>query len=171
MPQQFFDKFQKVESCSTWPIFKTSKHTCASSLLAKLHWLLILCNSSKTWISSYFHVLWCSLKTALPYLSDLFHLYIRSSSLCFSADLAAFHIPVFPAWCNMLLLLFCTLYATHFFFPLFFCHWFFFLKNHHCWLDVKKQFTLPHVLVCDFLINLKKKSWALRNFCYYYFDY
>ena len=41
IPQQLIDKLQKVQNCSTRLIFKTSKYTHVSPLLAKLHWLPI----------------------------------------------------------------------------------------------------------------------------------
>ena len=41
IPQQLIDKPQKVQNCSAQLIFKTSKCTHVSPLLAKLHWLPI----------------------------------------------------------------------------------------------------------------------------------
>ena len=41
IPQQLIDKLQKVQNCSARLIFKTSKCTHVSPLLAKLHWLPI----------------------------------------------------------------------------------------------------------------------------------
>ena len=40
-PQQLIDKLQKVQNCSALLIFKTSKCTHVSPLLAKVHWLPI----------------------------------------------------------------------------------------------------------------------------------
>ena len=40
-PQQLIDKLQKVQNCSARLIFKTSKCTHVSPLLAKLHWLQV----------------------------------------------------------------------------------------------------------------------------------
>ena len=41
IPQQLIDKLQKVQNCSAQLIFKTSKCTHISPLLARLHWLPI----------------------------------------------------------------------------------------------------------------------------------
>ena len=41
IPQQLIDKLQKVQNCSSRLIFKTSKCTHVSPLLAKLYWLRI----------------------------------------------------------------------------------------------------------------------------------
>ena len=41
IPKQLIDKLQKVQNCSAQLIFKTSKCTHVSPLLAKLHWLPI----------------------------------------------------------------------------------------------------------------------------------
>ena len=41
IPHQLIDKLQKVQNCSARLIFKTSKCTHVSPLLAKLHWLPI----------------------------------------------------------------------------------------------------------------------------------
>ena len=41
IPQQLIDKLQKVQNCSARLIFKTSKRTHISPLLAKLNWLPI----------------------------------------------------------------------------------------------------------------------------------
>ena len=41
IPQQLIDKLQKVQNCSARLIFKMSKYTHVSPLLAKLHWFPI----------------------------------------------------------------------------------------------------------------------------------
>ena len=41
IPQQLIDKLQKVPNCFARLIFKTSKYTHVSTLLAKLHWVPI----------------------------------------------------------------------------------------------------------------------------------
>ena len=68
MSQQFVEKRQKVQNCSTRLIFKTSKRTHASPLLTKL----------------FFHMLRCSLRNCYA-LTDLLHLYIPFRSLRLSA--------------------------------------------------------------------------------------
>ena len=90
IPQQLIDKLQKVQNCSARLIFKTTKCTHVSPLLAKLHWLptaqridykiSLLCYDVVS-------------DTAPLYLSDLLCLYIPSRSLRSSADTRTFRIP------------------------------------------------------------------------------
>ena len=89
IPQQLIDKLQRVKNCSARLIFKTSKCTHVSPLLAKLHWPPIaqridykissLCNDVVS-------------DTAPMYLSDLLCLCVPSRSLHSSADTRIFQI-------------------------------------------------------------------------------
>ena len=90
IPQQLIDKLQKVQNCSARLIFKTSKCTHVSPLLAKLHWLPIAQRIDYKISSLCYDVV---LDTALLYLSDLLCLYVPSRSLHSSADTRIFRIP------------------------------------------------------------------------------
>ena len=90
MPQQLIKKLQKVQNCSARLIFKTSKHTHASPLLTKLHWLPVAQRIEYKVSSMCYDVV---SETAPPYLSDLLHLYIPSCSLRSSADTHTFQVP------------------------------------------------------------------------------
>ena len=72
IPQQLIDKLQKVQNCSARLIFKTSKCTHVSPLLAKLHWLPIAQRIDYKISSLCYDVV---SDTAPLYLSDLFCLY------------------------------------------------------------------------------------------------
>ena len=88
IPQQLIDKLQNDQNCSARLIFKTSKCTHVSPLLAKLHWLQIAQRTDYA-ISS----LHCDVSDTAPlYLSDLLCLYIPSRSLHSSADTCIFRI-------------------------------------------------------------------------------
>ena len=77
IPQQLIDKLQKVQNCSARLIFKTSKWTHVSPLLAKLHWLPIAQRIDYKISSLCYDV---ASDTAPLYLSDLC-LYVPSRSL------------------------------------------------------------------------------------------
>ena len=89
IPQQLIDKLQKVQNFSAQLIFKTSKCTHISPLLAKLHWLPIDQRIDYK-ISSLCYVF---SDTAPLYLSDLLCLYVPSCSLRSSVDTCIFWIP------------------------------------------------------------------------------
>ncbi|WP_419607217.1 reverse transcriptase domain-containing protein, partial [Thiolapillus sp.] len=90
IPQQLIDKLQKVQNCSARLIFKTSKCTHVSPLLAKLHWLPIAQRIDYKISSLCYDVV---SDTAPLYLSDLLCLYVPSRSLRSSADTRIFRIP------------------------------------------------------------------------------
>ena len=90
VPQQLIDKLQKVQNCSARLIFKTSKCTHVSPLLAKLHWLQIAQKIDYKISSLCYDVV---SDTALLYLSDLLCLYVPSCPLRSSADTCIFWIP------------------------------------------------------------------------------
>ena len=90
IPQQLIDKLEKVQNCSARLIFKTSKCTHVSPLLAKLHWLQIAQRIDSKMSSLCYDVV---SDTAPLYLSDLFCLYVPSRSLCSSAETRIFWIP------------------------------------------------------------------------------
>ena len=90
IPQQLIDKLQKVQNCSARLIFKTSKCTHVSPLLAKLHWLPIAQRIDCKISSLCYDVS----DTALLYLSDLLCLHVPSCSLRSSADTHIFQIPI-----------------------------------------------------------------------------
>ena len=81
--------FKKVQNCSAWLIFKTSKCTHVSPLLAKLYWLPIAQRIDYKISSLCYDVV---LDTAPLYLSDLLCLYVPSRSLQSSADIGIFRI-------------------------------------------------------------------------------
>ena len=89
IPQQLLDKLRKVKNCSARLIFKTSKCTHVSPLLAKLHWLPIAQRIDYK-ISSFCYDVVSD--TAPLYLSDLRCPYIPSHSLRSSADTLIFRI-------------------------------------------------------------------------------
>ena len=90
IPQQLLDKLRKVKNCSARLIFKTSKWTHVSPLLAKLHWLPIAQRIDYKMSSLCYDVV---SDTAPLYLSDLLCLYVPSRSLRSSADTRIFRIP------------------------------------------------------------------------------
>ena len=90
IPQQLIDKLQKVKNGSARLIFKTSKCTHVSPLLAKLHWLPIAQRIDYKISSLCYDIV---SDTALLYLPDLPCLYVPSRSLRFSADTRIFRIP------------------------------------------------------------------------------
>ena len=90
IPQQLIDKLRKVQNCSARLIFKTSKWTHVSPLLAKLHWLPIAQRIDYKISSMCYDVV---SDTAPLYLFDLLCLYVPSCSLRFSADTRIFRIP------------------------------------------------------------------------------
>ena len=90
IPQQLIDKLQKVQNCSARLIFKTSKCTHVSPLLAKLHWLPIAQRIDYKISFLCYNV---ASDTALLYLSDLLCLNVPSRSLRSSADTHIFRIP------------------------------------------------------------------------------
>ena len=90
IPQQLIDKLQKVQNCSARLIFKTSKCTHVSPLLAKLHSLPIAQRIDYKISSLCYNVV---SDTAPLYLSDLHCLYVPSRSLRSSADTRIFRIP------------------------------------------------------------------------------
>ena len=90
IPQQLIGNLQKVQNCSARLIFKTSKCTHVSPLLAKLHWLSIAQRIDYKISSSCYDVV---SDTAPLYLSDLLSLYGRSRSLRSSADTRIFRLP------------------------------------------------------------------------------
>ena len=67
--------FQKVQHCSAGLIFKASKRTHVTSLLAKLHWLPISQIIDYKISSMCYNVV---SDTGPPYLSDLLRLYVLS---------------------------------------------------------------------------------------------
>ena len=75
--------FKKAQNCSARLIFKTSKCTHVSPLLAKLHWLPVAQRIDDKISSLCYDVV---SDTALLYLSDLLCLYAPSGSLRSSAD-------------------------------------------------------------------------------------
>ena len=83
IPQQLIDQLKKVQNCSARLIFKTSKRTHASPLLAKLHCLPITQRIEYKISSLCYDVV---SDTAPLYLSDLLRLYVPSRSLWSSAD-------------------------------------------------------------------------------------
>ena len=90
IPQQLIDNLQKVQNCSARLIFKTSKCTHVSPLLAKLHWFPIAQRIDYKIFSLCYDVV---LDTAPLYMSDLLCLYVPSRSLRSSADTRIFRIP------------------------------------------------------------------------------
>ena len=90
IPQQLIDKLQKVQNCSARLIFKTSKCTHVSPLLAKLHWLPIAQRIDYKISSLCYDVI---SDTAPLYLSDPLRLYVPSRSLRSSADTHIFRMP------------------------------------------------------------------------------
>ena len=90
IPQQLIDKLQKVQNCSALLIFKASKCTHVSPLLAKLHWLPIAQRIDYKISSLCYDVV---SDTAPLYLSDLLCLCVPSRSLRSSADTRIFRIP------------------------------------------------------------------------------
>ena len=90
IPQQLIDKLQKAQNCAARLIFKTSKSTHVSPLLAKLHWLPIAQRIDYKMSSLCYDVV---SDTAPLYLSDLLCLYVPSRSLRSSADSHIFRIP------------------------------------------------------------------------------
>ena len=90
IPQQLIDKLQKVQNCSTRLIFKTSKYTHVSPLLAKLYQLPIAQRIDHKISSLCYDVV---SDTAPLYLSDLRCPYMPSHSLHSSADTRIFRIP------------------------------------------------------------------------------
>ena len=81
--------FKKAQNCSARLIFKTSKCTHVSPLLAKLHWLPVAQRIDDKISSLCYDVV---SDTALLYLSDLLCLYAPSGSLRSSADTRIFRI-------------------------------------------------------------------------------
>ena len=90
IPQQLIDKLQKVQNCFARLIFKTSKRTCVSPLLDKLHWFPIAQRINYKISSLCYDVV---SDTAPLYMSDLLCLYVPSRSLHSSADTRIFQIP------------------------------------------------------------------------------
>ena len=90
IPQQLIDKLQKVQNYSARLIFKTSKCTHVSPLLAKLHWLQIAQKIDYKISSLCYDIV---SDTAPLYLSDFLRLYVPSHSLHSSADNRIFQIP------------------------------------------------------------------------------
>ena len=87
IPQQLIDK---LRNCFARLIFKTSKCTHVSPLLAKLRWLPIAQRIDYKISFLCYDVVSA---TALLYLSDLLCLYVPSRSLRSSADTRIFRIP------------------------------------------------------------------------------
>ena len=90
IPQQLIYKLQKVQNCSARLIFKPSKCTHVSPLLAKQHWLPIAQRIDYKISSLCYYVV---SDTAPLYLFDLLCLYVPSRSLRSSADTRIFRIP------------------------------------------------------------------------------
>ena len=90
IPQQLIDKLQKVQNRSARLIFKTSKCTHVSPLLAELHWLPIAQRIVYKMSSLCYDVV---SDTAPLYLSDLLCPYVPSRSLRSSAYTRIFRIP------------------------------------------------------------------------------
>ena len=90
IPQQLIDKLQKVQNCSARLIFKTSKCTHVSPLLAKLHWLPIAQRIDYKIPSLCYDVV---SDTVPLYFSDLLCLYVPSRSLRSFSDTRIFRIP------------------------------------------------------------------------------
>ena len=88
--EQLIDKLQRVQDCSARLIFKTSKCTHISPLLAKLHWLPIVQRINHKIFSFCYDAF---SDTATLYLSDLLRLYVPSGSLRSSADTYILRIP------------------------------------------------------------------------------
>ena len=91
MPQQLIDKLQEVQNCPARLIFKTSKRTHVSPLLAKLHWLSVTQRIEYKVHSTSCDVVW---KAAPPYLSHLLHPHIPSRPFRSSAHTSALRIPI-----------------------------------------------------------------------------
>ena len=88
--QQLIDKLQKVQHCSARLIFKTSKCTHVSPLLAKLRWLPIAQRINYKISSLCYDVV---SDTAPLYMSDLLCLYVPFRSVRSSSDTCIFWIP------------------------------------------------------------------------------
>ena len=89
-PQVLLDKFQRVINCSAHLIFKVPKSAHITPFLYDLHWLPI-----SSWIQYKIAVICFHIVsgTALPYLSELRHLYSSSRSLCSSMNTHIFCVP------------------------------------------------------------------------------